>query len=39
MRFHVRARIVLASLSIAAASILSFAATVLADTGPIPFPK
>ena len=39
MRFHLRARIVFASLSIAAASILSFAATVLADSGPVPFPK
>jgi hypothetical protein len=39
MRLPVRARIVLASISIAAASILSLAASVLADSGPGPFPK
>jgi hypothetical protein len=39
MRFPVRARIVLASISVAAASVLSLAATVLADSGPGPFPK
>jgi hypothetical protein len=39
MRFPVRARIVLASVSIVAATIFSLAATVLADSGPGPFPK
>ena len=39
MRIPVRLRIVLASLSLAATAILSLAATVLADTGPSPFPK
>jgi hypothetical protein len=39
MRFHVRARIVLASITITAASILTLAASVLADSGPGPFPK
>lgn len=39
MRFPVRVRVVLASLSIAATTILSLAATVLADSGSIPFPK
>lgn len=39
MRFRVRARMVLTSISLAAATILAFAATVLADSGPVPFPK
>jgi hypothetical protein len=39
MRFPVRVRVVLASLTIAATTILSLAATVLADSGSIPFPK
>jgi hypothetical protein len=39
MRFHHRVRIVLASVSMAAVSILSLAAIVLADSGPVPYPK
>jgi hypothetical protein len=39
MRVPVRARVLVTSLVIAAATILSLAATVLADTAPIPFPK
>jgi hypothetical protein len=39
MRIPVRLRIVFASLSLAATAILSFAASVLADSGPGPFPK
>ena len=39
MRFPVRIRVVLASLSIAAVSVLSLVASVVADSGPVPFPK
>ena len=39
MRFPVRGRIVLASVTAAAISILSLAAAVIADSGPVPFPK
>jgi hypothetical protein len=39
MRIPVRVRIVLASMSLAATALLSFAAIVFADSGPIPFPK
>lgn len=38
MRFPVRVRIVAFSMSMAAISILTLAATVLADSGPVPFP-
>ena len=38
MRFSVRARTVLASISFAAMTVLSLAASVLADSGPSPFP-
>jgi hypothetical protein len=39
MRVPVRVRVVVTSVVFAAATILSLAASVLADTGPIPFPK
>ena len=39
MRFPVRVRIVLASVTVAAISILSMAASVIADSGPVPFPR
>jgi hypothetical protein len=39
MRFPVRVRIVATSISMAAISILILAASVLADSGPVPFPK
>jgi hypothetical protein len=39
MRTPVRVRILMTSLALAAATVLSLAATVLADSGPMPFPK
>lgn len=39
MRFPVRVRIVATALGMAAISILTLAATVIADSGPVPFPK
>lgn len=39
MRFHGRVRVVLTSISLAALTILTLAAGVLADSGPVPFPK
>ena len=39
MRLPVRVRVFVASISVAAAALLSLAATVLADSGSVPFPK
>jgi hypothetical protein len=39
MRFQGRLRIVVTSMGMAAISILYLAATVIADSGPVPFPK
>jgi hypothetical protein len=39
MRFPVRFRILVTSIGMAAISILYLAAGVIADSGPVPFPK
>lgn len=39
MRFPVRVRVVLTSISLAAVTVLTLVAGVVADSGPVPFPK